>query len=97
MLSGSQGGAFDVGGGIEERAERPHPVRRRLHLGRERARAQVADVAVARQLHPGPAVLLLVDGDQLAEQDLAGPACARSGRARSGVAECTTCRASPAA
>ena len=70
---------FDVGLGVEEGADRAHHVRRLLDLVGKRALAQVADVVVTLELHPGPAVLLLVDGDDLAEQCFRGPAGLRIG------------------
>ncbi len=46
---------------------------------------QIADVAVAVELHPGPAVALVVDGDELAEQRLRVQLALRVGHARSGT------------
>ncbi len=65
-----QGRRFDVGNRIDERAQRAHAVRRLLDLGRQRLRRHIADVAIAIELHPGPAVALVVDADRLTEQGL---------------------------
>ncbi len=84
---------FDVGYRIDERAERAHAVRRLVDVRRQRLGRHVADVAVTVELHPGPALALVVDGNRFAEQRLRLEAERRRGRLRSGTEARTTCAA----
>src|SRR3546814_8540361 len=78
---------LQVGRRIDVGAENGDAVRYGLRLGREAGAFEIADVAVRLVLHPGPAVGILVDRNDIAVQENGQPRRVAVGRSEEQTSE----------